>query len=112
MNKTVSLLREDIQSSSTPTPEFKTFVRTFKKEFKQELETIGATNPVFTVGHFEISGFYTLKEQAYYFSLSDIRFFKEEKLLIRTAKGYKDYTGGSNRYVTLQKGMGVESLNV
>jgi len=112
MNRTISLLRKDFQSSSSVTPEFRTFSSTFKREFNRELESIGATNPEYSVGHFYISGFYTLKGQVYYFSLSDVRYFKERKLLIREAKGYKDYTGGRNCYVPIEAGMGKHLLSI
>ena len=73
MRKTVDLLKRGFESSSTLTEEFKIFFDTFKKEFTQELKTIGAKDIVFSRGHFIISGFFTVGEQAYYFSLGDVR---------------------------------------
>jgi len=39
------------------------FYRTFKSEFRKELKSIGATNIVFSRGHFYVSGFFTLNGQ-------------------------------------------------
>jgi hypothetical protein len=36
-------------------------------------------------------------------SCSDVRHFGYNKLLIRTARDYKDYSGGSNEYVGVDK---------
>ena len=115
MKKTIAKLKEGFQSSSTKTEEFKAFCRTFKSEFTKELQSINATNIVFRNGHFYISGFFTVDSQAWYFSLSDVRGFEYglkvnpdscmNKLLYRTAKDYRDFTGGSNRYATIEPGM-------
>lgn len=112
MKKSLRLLRRGFESSSTKTPEFISFCRTFKSEFTKELQSIGATNIVFNNGHFYISGFFTLGSQAWYFSLSDVRGMEYclnqscmGKLLYRTAKDYRDFTGGMNRYATIEPGM-------
>ena len=107
MKKTIQLLRQGFESSSGLTEEFKTFYQTFKREFKQELEGIGATNIVFSRGHFYISGFFTINKQVYYFNLGDVRGseYRMPNLLYRTAEHYKDWTGGMNRYVDIEKGM-------
>lgn len=108
MKKSISLLRQGFQSSTGKTPEFMAFVRTFKSEFKKVLESIGATNIIFSVGHFYISGFFTSASgQVYYFSLPDVRSFDVDgnghfsRMMYRTAKDYKDYTGGSNQWVSI-----------
>lgn len=105
MNTTLKKLKAGFQSSSGTTLEFKSFATSFKNDFKKELKSVGATDIKFSVGHFYISGFYTLEGQAYYFSISDVRFFPEERLLYRTAKDYKDFSGGTNRYVKIETGM-------
>ena len=97
MNKTLKLLRAGFVSSSTTTPEFKAFASTFKKELKTELESVGAKDIKFNVGHFYISGFYTIGTQPWYFSISDVRFFPDERLLYRTA--------GSIQYAKIEAGM-------
>ncbi len=105
MKKSLEMIRNGFQTSSGLTPEFQSFFNTFKKEFTNELKSIGATNIVFSRGHFYVSGFFTVNNQSFYFSISDVRFFTDEKLLYRTAKDYNDYSGGHNRYVKIEKGM-------
>ena len=115
MKKSLELLRKGFQSSSGLTPEFVQFFRTFKSEFTKELKSIGATAIVFSRGHFYLSGFFTVDDQIWYFSLSDVRGIDYSlvhnpdscmsKLLYRTATSYKDYTGGQNRYAVIKKGM-------
>ena len=118
MKQTLKLLLKGFESSSFTTPEFKAFYNTFKKEFTKELLSIGATAITFSRGHFYVSGFFTIGTQAWYFSLSDVRGMEyglrinpdscSNKLLYRTAKDYKDYTGGGNRYAKIQEGMAEE----
>jgi hypothetical protein len=58
-----------------------------------------------SLGHFYISGFFELEhklngnKQTYYFSIEDLR--GGQTFLIRTAKDFKDYTGGTNHYLSL-----------
>lgn len=55
--------------------------------------------------HYEFSAFFKNKENHYiYFSISDVRFWPNEwynRVLYRTAKHEKDYTGGHNCYTNL-----------
>lgn len=107
MLKTIELLRNGFESSSQTTEEFKHFYRTFKREFTKELKNAGATEITFSRGHFYVSGFFTIGNQAWYFSLSDVRGseIRIPNLMYRTAEHYKDYTGGSNRWVEIKEGM-------
>lgn len=97
-----ALLQRGFQSSSGKTPEFTKFARLFKKHFTVELQSVGATLEKFNVGHFYLSGFFTLNGQLFYFSISDVRMYAEHghwgSMLIRTAKHLKDFTGGTNTY--------------
>jgi len=94
------------ESSSTTTPQWTQFYNKFKSEFSKELKSIGATNIVFSKGHFCISGFFTSKDNRIcYFSLGDVR-GSQENLMYRSAQSYKDYSGGSNQWVRIAKGMG------
>jgi hypothetical protein len=103
MKNTLALFRRGFHSSSGKTPEFVSFARTFKKEFTNELSAKGCTLEEFSVGHFYVSGFFkTSSGQLYFFSISDVRFFREERILYRTATSTKDYTGGTNRYTALE----------
>lgn len=87
--------------------EFNEFFELFKRSFNKELKCIGATDIEYSKGHFYLSGFFTVEGQAYYFSISDVRssFGKPDSLLVRTAKDYKDYTGGANNYFKVEPGM-------
>ena len=101
--KFLTLLDREFSSSSSDTPEFINFVKVFKKEitwlFKPYSSKIN-----FSKGHFEISGFVQLlDDRIFYFSVGDIRRDKNS-MLVRTAKAFKDYTGGMNNWVTLNRG--------
>jgi hypothetical protein len=104
MKKAIELFKQGFESSSTLTPEFSAFFKTFKKEFTAELKKMGCTKIEIGRGHFYISGFFTSQSgQIYYFSLSDVRSgYEYNSLLYRTAKDYKDFTGGSNQFTTIQ----------
>lgn len=114
MNKSLRLLRKGFESSSQTTPEFLAFFRTFKSELTNILTAKGCTKIEIGKGHFYVSGFFTAPSgQVYYISLSDVRSFREDdmcfgSLMYRTAKDYKDYTGGSNQWVSLDK---VQNVN-
>lgn len=103
MKKLISETKKDFESSSGRTPEYLAWHRLFKKEltkFLQEnfkIKEINISKP----NHFDASGFFSLDNgNMYYFSLSDLRGFKDS-LLIRTAQSFKDYTGGNNQYARL-----------
>jgi len=102
-------------TNSKHDPEFSTFKRLFRKGLTKELYKIGATNIVFSYGHYYISGFFTMNTQAYYFSLSDVRhgfvFNRngEAEIMYRTAKNYKDYTGGGNQWLLIEEDMFVNT---
>jgi len=118
MKKSLALLRAGFQSSSGTTPEFLTFVRTFRSEFTKELKSIGATEIQIGKGHFYVSGFFTVNNQVWYFSVSDVRQMKyalecgyencTSQLMYRTAKHYKDYSGGSNQHAKIETGMALK----
>ena len=111
MKKTLSLLSQGFESSSYKTEEFKAFYRTFKSELTKELKSIGATDIRFSIGHFDVNGFFTSPNgQIYYFSLSDVRgmeFMNSDRirLMYRTAKHHTDWTGGGNQWVKIESGM-------
>jgi hypothetical protein len=116
MKKSIELLEAGFESSTGKTPEFMNFVKVFKKEFAREMSTLGIKDIKFNVGHFYISGFFTTSQfsggQIFYFSLPDVRQYQYAKknnpdsiwckMMYRTAKDYKDYTGGVNRHVDIK----------
>ena len=78
----------------------------FKRRFKGYLQNFYKLN-LFKASnnHFYISGFFELEHklngniQAFYFSIEDLR--GTQRFLIRTAKDFNDYTGGTNHYLSL-----------
>jgi len=112
MNRTLELMQNDFESSSRNTPQWSYFCRTAKRELEKELQkNIGIKKYEFHKGHFYFSGFFTtLDNKIYYFMTSDFRYFANEKMLIRTAKSYSDYTGGRNCYITIQENMFVNKI--
>lgn len=100
-------LNVEFESSTTKTEQFKTFAREYKACIKKltsnQFELVG-----FSVGHFYISGFLKNKDndKLVYFSCSDVRFFVNgwhDFMLIRTAEHDKDWTGGNNHNVSLER---------
>jgi hypothetical protein len=84
--------------------DFKDFYRKEKKRLTTILKEKGCTKIEMDYGFYFFSGFFTSPSgQVYYFSASDVRHWEYNRLLIRTAKDYKDYTGGSNQYVGIKK---------
>ena len=94
----------EFESSAGVTEEWDAFVRDFKKHIKSQLPD-GAELVNFSKGHFEFSGFVKMGERYVYFSISDVRYWKDGwyiNILIRTAKSIGDYIGGSNSSTTLK----------
>lgn len=101
MKKSFDLIKEQFISSCTRTKQYLDFHRTFKREFKAYLKELGITEiEISKPNHFDISGFFKINNQIWYFSIDDLRWSKDN-MLIRTAKDFKDYTGGTNQYVSL-----------
>ncbi len=84
--------------------DFKDFFRKEKKRLTNIFKEMGATDIKMDYGFYYFSGFLTSRNgQVYYFSCSDVRHFGYNQLLIRTAKDYKDYSGGSNNHIGTTK---------
>jgi hypothetical protein len=104
MLKALNATQSEFESSCSRTPEYLSWHRLFKREFTKFLTEHGAT--LVQIGkpnHFDMSGFFTWNGQAWYFSIGDLRGFKDT-MLVRTAQHYKDYTGGQNHFVPLNMG--------
>lgn len=80
-------------------------VRHFIDSLHNQFKKLGATDFEYNKGYYYVSGFFKVNDQHFYFSISDVRLFYDNNLLIRTAKDNKDYTGGSNNYVKIKSGM-------
>lgn len=93
-------MREDWENGVNPKKAYnaeKTIVR-------RALKQADFTDIKFSNGYYYFSGFATKNNKAIYFSIPDVRYGWASdglNLLIRTAKDYKDYTGGSNNYSSL-----------
>lgn len=101
MKRAIATTKTEFESSTGRTPEYLAWHRVFKREFTAFLISKGATaiaigNP----NHFDMSGFFTMGTQAWYFRIEDLRWSKSD-MLIRTAKSYRDYTGGRNESLPL-----------
>lgn len=102
MEKAIASTQEEFVSSCFKTRQYLTWHELFKKEFKKFLIEKGASKiDIGKSNHFDMNGFFTSKSgQIYYFSIGDLRWDKI-RMLLRTAKNYKDYTGGSNCFASL-----------
>jgi len=110
-DKVLYLLNQNFESSSSRTPQYLQFHRIFKKEFKEILRPLCSEIEISKPNHFDISGFFKLNdERIFYFSISDLRWSKD-KMLIRTAKDFKDYSGGSNGFLNLNESFVDNLLN-
>ena len=102
MKKTIELIKEKFESSSSKTEQYLKFHKTFKSEFNKMLKPITKNILVNKPNHFDRSGFIELNNnQIYYFNISDLRYSKNT-ILIRTAKDFKDYSGGFNNILDIK----------
>ena len=82
--------------------------KTFQTKYINYLKTLCVKNnwELVNVGrnHYEFTAFIKSNDGYVYFSISDVRFFRNEwyhHILIRTAEHEKDYRGGCNTYTDL-----------
>ena len=98
---------KEFEDSCFTTPDFASFSRKFKNALKKDAEEAGLELSSYSRGHFEISAFlensYTGK--IVYLRVSEVRnrdcAAAMSRVLIRTAKSAKDFTGGQNYFVPL-----------
>lgn len=92
------------RSSTGKTKEFKAFVRNYRQAIIDSLPP-GAELAEFSAGHFYCSGFIKYNNGKFaYFSCPDVRSRNDDwykHILLRTAKGLKDYSGGANTFTDL-----------
>ena len=97
----------DFGSGTRNTPDFVIFMRTVHGDFEKMKNAGIITDYKVKTGHFYFYVFITANDEnksVYYLSSPDTRgIFDGGKymMLIRRAKDYKDYTGGSNNYIAL-----------
>jgi len=98
-NNWFEMLKITFESSAYRTLEYLKFHRLFKKQFTKTLKEIGAIQvQISKPNHFDANGFFKMANgQIFWFSISDLRWSKDS-LLVRTAKDFKDYSGGQNQF--------------
>lgn len=89
-------------------PEYRNFQTNYRSVIKDFCNDIGMELHSFSKNHYEFSAVVksNTTNQFYYISISDVRYWKNEwanNILYRTMQHDKDWTGGSNRYTTLQE---------
>lgn len=87
-------------------PEYKNFQTNYRSVIKDFCKNIGMELYSFNKNHYDFSAVIksNSSNQFYYVSISDVRYWKNEwanNILYRTMEHEKDWTGGSNRYSTL-----------
>jgi len=95
VSKFIREIRGGFESSSTETPEWKSFFNLAKRHLNKTLNGV-AEKIELTKGHYYFCGFFTRKSDGLilYLSSGDLR--SPAVFVIRTAKSYTDYTGGTN----------------
>lgn len=89
-------------------PEYSNFQSNYRSVLKDLCNDIEMELYSFNKNHYEFSAVVKSKKtnQFYYISISDVRCWKNkwaDDILYRTMEHNKDWTGGSNRYTTLQE---------
>ena len=96
----VRLAEIEFESSTANTQQSLAFMKEAKKWLRDFCINHGYTDFKFSVGHFYFSGFFKAGERWWSFSSGDLRLCGIfGTMLIRTANGLKDYTGGRNQSV-------------
>lgn len=75
------------------------FLPVARRELKKMAANMGA-ELIFNPGYFYYSAFFKKDDKCVYINVGDVRYDSNwyDKVLFRTAKNEKDYTGGSNRF--------------
>ncbi len=93
----------DFESWSYNSPAFELFARSLKAEINKICKIKGRSL-TFSKWHFYCSGFVSdpsIKTHVY-FSISDVRRWFQDDILIRTATSTKDFTWWTNNYTTYE----------
>lgn len=99
--------REIEDWGGTTSQEYKNFQRNYRSVLKEIGKNIDFELHSFNKNHYDFSAVMksNMTNQFYYLSISDVRYWKNEwanNILYRTMEHEKDWTGGSNRYSTLE----------
>lgn len=87
---------ESGEGESNASKEWKASARRW---FGKYLKSIGATDFDFHPMYYEFSAFFRIGERWWYISSNDCRYQIFTSMLIRTASGPKDFTGGRNQNI-------------
>ena len=108
MKKAQKLIKDyegfEFSSGGQTGGDYKKFETKLRGVIKSAAEEIDAKLVDFSRNHYECSAFVERDDKFAYISISDVRHFKDnwiDNILVRTAKGTKDYTGGRNNRTTL-----------
>ena len=111
MKKLEKIYREfagkEFENSCFTTPDFASFSRKFKNALKKDAEEANLELVAYSRGHFEVSAFLENASTGkfVYIRVSEVRdrdcAAAMSRVLIRTAKSAKDFTGGQNYFVPL-----------
>ena len=85
--------------------DFKSFARKWRNFLTRICDEHDWELVNFNTGHYYCSWFFKNGHKFIYCSFSDVRHFSKswfESILYRTAKHFKDYTGGTNCYTSLE----------
>jgi len=93
-------------------PDGEAWIKECRKWLRSFLKEVGGTDLKFNKMHFEWSAFFKIGDQWFYMSCSDCRFKISNWLLVRTAKGPKDYTGGCNQQVRMDEHFQADLLRI
>lgn len=90
----------------TTSKQYRDFESDYKKVLKETCKEIGFELKDFNKNHYDFSAVLQNKKNKlyYYISISDVRWWKNDwadKILYRTMKDEKDWTGGSNHFCKL-----------
>lgn len=86
--------------------DYKSFQTKYKNILKEIASNIGGELVSFNKNHYEFSAFVEKSGKFAYISISDVRHFSNEwsnRILVRTAKDKKDFSGGMNQYAKLRE---------
>ena len=90
----------DRESGPGPvTKRWMTQSRNWMKAFLEDIMKCKPEDILWRKGYYEWYMHAKIGEQWWYFSTGDIRFKITKSMLVRTASGPKDYTGGRNQFV-------------
>lgn len=99
----IDLIKQDFESSSGLTPQFKEFYDEAKKYLKKTLKP-HVKRMKFDRGHFTFSMFVEANSgKMYYMSIADVRSLGKHDALIRKVESFTDYVGGNNNFISIDK---------